>query len=78
MYINGQLSTAIVQIIHRVQPSIVQIMSGARGGGAGAGIIWHTKGCILTNHHVVANKGAIEVLLPDGRRFDAQVTNRNP
>ena len=71
------VSPAIVEVIGRVHPSVVQVHSEGRGGGAG--VIWHADGGLLTNHHVVANRDdGIQVLLTDGRKLAATVTARNP
>ena len=71
------VSAAVVGMIDRVAPGVVQVQSDRHGGGAG--IIWRADGAILTNHHVVARDGrAIQVVLPDGRKFAARVTSRNP
>lgn len=69
-------SAAIMQMIDRVGPSVVQVRDGRRG--AGAGIIWGRDGRVLTNHHVVAGHGEVEIELRDGRGFAAQVRARNP
>ncbi len=71
------MSSALTQLIDRVQPSIVQVRNSGRG--AGTGIIWRTDGTIVTNHHVVPNNEAtIQVHLTDNRIFDAKVIDRNP
>jgi len=72
-------SAAIAEMIARVKPGVVQVHSGRHG--AGSGIVWRANGGILTNFHVIAagERGApIQVLLPDGRSFDARVLDRNP
>ena len=69
-------SAAIMQMIDRVGPSVVQVRDGRRG--AGAGIIWGRDGRVLTNHHVVAGHGEVEIELRDGRGFAAHVRARNP
>ena len=71
------LSSALTQLIDRVQPGIVQVRNSGRG--AGTGIIWRTDGTIVTNHHVVPHDDAtIHVHLTDDRVFDAKVIDRNP
>jgi serine protease Do len=74
--LSDEISAAVVQMIDRVKPSVVQVQGQGRGGGAG--VIWRTDGAVLTNYHVVAGvPGKIQVLLPDGRKFDAKVGNYN-
>jgi serine protease Do len=69
-------SPAIVQLIERARPSVVQVRSGGRGNGTG--VIWRSNGAILTNDHVVAHaNGRIQVQLTDGRTLDASVGARN-
>ncbi|MGH2523511.1 MAG: S1C family serine protease [Anaerolineales bacterium] len=71
------IGPAITNLIDRVRPSVVQIHT--RGRGAGAGVIWRSEGGILTNYHVVAHAGAkVQVVLSNGRQFDATITNTHP
>ncbi len=64
----------------RVGPAVVKIETEiARGGrrgapqgaGQGSGVIFRRDGRILTNAHVVAQARTINVILADGRQFDA-------
>ena len=41
--------------------------------GVGSGFIIDSKGCILTNAHVVLDSSDIKVMLEDGRSFPAQL-----
>ncbi len=41
--------------------------------GLGSGFIIQSDGLIVTNHHVVADSDAIEVILENGRKYDAVV-----
>jgi len=70
-------SEAMIELVERVKPSVVQVRSKGRGGGAG--VIWRTDdGAVVTNHHVVGNnRSGLEVVLPDGRTFEAEVTQSN-
>lgn len=77
------ISSEISKMIERVGPSVVEVRgNGTQGRGGGAGVIWRANGGIITNYHVVVGVsgrgGDISVHLPDGRKFDAQVTNQNP
>jgi serine protease Do len=70
-------SSALTELFSTVQPSIVQVRNGQRGGGTG--IIWGTDGRIITNNHVIAgDKAAVHVHLVDGRTLDATILHRNP
>jgi serine protease Do len=70
-------SSALVSLVERVQPSIVQVIVNRRGGGTG--VIWQEDGRIITNNHVVPSDNLkVQVLLSDGRKFDAKVLHRNP
>jgi serine protease Do len=70
-------SHALMQLVQRVQPSIVHVIK--EGRGAGTGIVWNADGSIITNHHVVPDDTTkVEVHLPDGRKLDAKLIARNP
>ena len=72
-------SHALMQLVERVQPSIVQVFN--EGRGAGTGIIWDADdhdGYIITNHHVVPEGStAIKVHLVDGQLLEAKVVDRH-
>jgi putative serine protease PepD len=65
-----------------VSPSVVAIsVSGGQGEGQGSGVIFDTKGHILTNNHVVAAGGqgsTLSVTLNDKRTYDATVVGTDP
>lgn len=44
-----------------------------RRSGLGSGVIIDARGYILTNAHVVREADVIEVMLPDGRRFNGEL-----
>jgi putative serine protease PepD len=79
------LSTAkglsVNQIYKRDAPGVVDIVvqsngSGVLGGksvGEGAGVVYDTKGDIVTDEHVVANATAVKVTFQDGRTASARV-----
>lgn len=83
----AELSDALAAVSDGVTRSLVQVRNSARGGGAGT--IWHADGLILTNAHVVGeapsrrrgpqrvSRGAITVILPDGRELPAQVLSQD-
>ena len=65
-----------------VTPSVVSIdVTTQQGSGAGSGVIFDSKGHILTNNHVVegaAGNGAISVTLSDGRTYSASIVGTDP
>ncbi len=63
-------SSAIIQAVAKVGPSVVTIVAQqATGETTGSGIVYDAAGWILTNKHVVASATGIDVLLKDGRSF---------
>jgi serine protease Do len=70
-------SSSLGELIEQAQASIVQVRR--EGRGAGTGVVWHGKGDIITNHHVVASAGTkIQVELHDGRVLEAHVVDSDP
>jgi putative serine protease PepD len=67
----------VAAVAQAVLPSVVRIDIGGADGpgvaGNGSGVIYSADGHIITNNHVVAEAGSIEVLLNDGSRVDAEV-----
>jgi putative serine protease PepD len=62
------LQSTFVSVIHEVGPSVVQIENPK---GLGSGVVFDTKGHIVTNAHVVAGGGPLSVTLPNGKRYPA-------
>jgi len=48
------------------------------GGSTGSGVIISPDGYIATNHHVIEDGNKINVLMEDGREFDAKVIGSDP
>lgn len=66
-----QLNADMADVVGQVRRSLVQVSDGR--GGAGAGTIWQRDGLIVTNAHVIARGGTLNVSLGDGRFFPARV-----
>lgn len=85
-----QDSSAVIDVVKNVSPSVVSITSLSTGfglfglqtsqTGAGTGIIVESDGLILTNNHVVSDAGAtFSVFTADGKEYkDAKVVATDP
>ncbi len=64
-----------------VEPSVVSVQVAAgQSSGEGSGIVLDAQGRVLTNNHVIAdaaNGGQIQVVLSDGRTYDATIIGRD-
>ena len=65
-----QINDGMASVVGNAQQSLVQVISGRRG--AGAGIIWGSQGLIITNAHVV-RRNHPKVVLSDGKEISARV-----
>jgi serine protease Do len=68
------LNRELGQLVEGARRSLVQVSSGARGGGAGT--VWHPDGLIITNAHVVRDRSP-RVTLPDGTVLNARILARD-
>jgi serine protease DegQ len=66
---------AIPEIVRELEPSVVSVLVGQ---GVGSGVVWDAEGLIVTNHHVVAGGGPIEVALATGERMPAELVASDP
>ncbi len=79
----------VTAVYRRVGPAVLNITSSTTAvdpffgqempeQGTGSGVIIDDQGNILTNNHVVAGAGRLEVALADGTKVPAQVVGRDP
>jgi S1-C subfamily serine protease len=80
-------SEAVISATNKVSPSVVQIISiqsnnkqpnNSPQGGTGSGFLISSEGFIVTNSHVVNGAKEIEVNLPDGTSYQADVKGDDP
>src|SRR5258708_20417262 len=69
-------SRAVIGIIQKVGPSVVQIKHGQQG--LGSGVIITPDGFILTNNHVVEGAKEFEVTLTTGKTYKANLVGKDP
>jgi len=80
-------SYTIINASGKVSPSVAQIMVRKTASkqrnigpqeGTGSGFLVSPEGFIVTNSHVVHRADAIEVNLPDGTSYDAEIIGEDP
>lgn len=64
------LQSAYVSIIKSISPSVVQIEDKT---GLGSGVVFDSRGDIVTNHHVVAGATSFTVTTSSGKRYPARL-----
>jgi S1-C subfamily serine protease len=64
-------SQLVVAAAEAVGPSVAWI-GRPRDGAVGSGVVWDSRGYIVTNAHVVTGAGTLEVALPSGQRCIAR------
>ncbi|MDH4036468.1 MAG: trypsin-like peptidase domain-containing protein [Candidatus Krumholzibacteria bacterium] len=77
-------SSAVVDVVERVGPSVVSIRvvaagrRGASGEAAGSGFVVAPDGFVVTNHHVVDGANDVTVVFTDGHEAAARVEGSDP
>ena len=69
------LQNAFVSVFHKVSPSVVQIQTSE---GLGSGIVFDSKGDIVTNDHVVGTSKTFTVLTSTGKRLTGKLVGSFP
>lgn len=75
--LEAQRSTEEETVIRVARTATPAVVSVARRGGSGSGVIVRSDGIILTNAHVVGNARVVEIRTADGRTFDGTVLGRD-
>jgi S1-C subfamily serine protease len=70
-----ELQNAFVEVVQRISPSVVQIEDRT---GLGSGIVFDSKGDIVTNNHVVRGGKSFVVTTPNGKRYRATLLGAFP
>ena len=73
-------SRAVVQVVRRVGPAVVSIVSAQGDGnsGSGSGFFIAPDGFALTNSHVVDGRKKVHATTAEGDRLDAEVIGDDP
>jgi S1-C subfamily serine protease len=74
----GPGASVIPDVADRVLPTVVRINVSGTGSlteanALGSGVIYRSDGYIITNHHVIEGASAVEVLLANGDRLEAEI-----
>jgi S1-C subfamily serine protease len=71
----------VARVARAVLPSVVRINRATNdryhGSGNGSGVVYREDGLIVTNNHVVAESGGIEVVFADGATARGEIVGRD-
>jgi serine protease Do len=70
------LSDSFEEMLEQVYPALVIVQNGRYG--AGAGILWHPDGLVLTNNHVIGRSSQVTIRFADGPEQTARLIARRP
>lgn len=66
-------------VVAKVKPAVVQVnVQTSSGGAIGSGVIIDKRGYIVTNNHVVSGAQAIQVVLYNNTKLNAQLVGTDP
>jgi putative serine protease PepD len=71
----GGLQAKYTKIVGTVSPQVVEIRTST---GLGSGIVYDTRGDVVTNAHVVGNATTVTVRLSDGSKHPATLVGSSP
>ncbi|AXV05099.1 serine protease [Euzebya pacifica] len=70
---------SISDVAAAVAPSVGLVSVTTRAGqGSGSAVVYGADGLLVTNNHVVADAVSVQVTLPSGETYDAQVVGTDP
>jgi S1-C subfamily serine protease len=73
------LQQTVINVIHAVQPSVVEVQSNSiRAEAIGSGEVISPDGYIVTNDHVVRGFSSYEVVLSSGKTLPASLVGESP
>lgn len=74
-----QFSAALTRLARQARPSVVSVQCrSSHEHAAGSGVIFDELGHIVTSNHVVDGAPNVDVVLADGRKFEAKLIGKDP
>lgn len=79
-----RFSAALNRVARTARPSVVSVQTvtggpaGRRVQASGSGVIFDARGHVVTSHHVIQGASRINVMLADGREFQAELLGADP